>query len=71
MGPMAMSNETARSRFATDEERWDAVVRRDRATDGTFYYSVRVTVQTPSPESAARDGGSGAYERPQPKAQGG
>lgn len=43
MGPMAMSNETARSRFATDEERWDAVVRRDRATDGTFYYSVRTT----------------------------
>ena len=29
--------------FATDDERWDAVVRRDAVADGLFYYSVRTT----------------------------
>jgi len=29
--------------FATDAARWEAVQRRDRAADGTFYYSVRTT----------------------------
>jgi hypothetical protein len=37
--------ETARSapRFGTDEQRWQAVVHRDRAADGAFYYSVCTT----------------------------
>ncbi len=29
--------------FGSDDERWDAVVRRDTRADGTFYYSVRTT----------------------------
>ena len=32
-----------RSRFVTDEERWDAVVHRNAAAEGVFYYSVRTT----------------------------
>jgi hypothetical protein len=27
--------------FSGDDERWEAVVRRDRAADGVFYYAVR------------------------------
>jgi AraC family transcriptional regulator of adaptative response/methylated-DNA-[protein]-cysteine methyltransferase len=38
-----MSNESAKSRFATEAERWGAVVRRDRFAGGAFYYSVRTT----------------------------
>src|SRR5260370_40822205 len=30
-------------RLRGEDERWDAVRRRDRATDGTFVYSVRTT----------------------------
>ena len=30
-------------RFAGDDDRWAAVVRRDRSADGAFYYSVRTT----------------------------
>ena len=29
--------------FSNDAERWEAVVRRNRAADGAFYYSVRTT----------------------------
>lgn len=29
--------------FSTDRQRWDAVLRRDRNADGTFYYSVKTT----------------------------
>jgi AraC family transcriptional regulator of adaptative response/methylated-DNA-[protein]-cysteine methyltransferase len=40
--------------FSSDEERWAAVVRRDRAADGTFYYSVRTTGIYCRPSCAAR-----------------
>jgi AraC family transcriptional regulator of adaptative response/methylated-DNA-[protein]-cysteine methyltransferase len=29
--------------FSTDEDRWNAVVQRDRSADGIFYYSVLTT----------------------------
>ncbi|HEU5395958.1 MAG TPA: bifunctional DNA-binding transcriptional regulator/O6-methylguanine-DNA methyltransferase Ada [Verrucomicrobiae bacterium] len=34
---------TVAGRWATDAERWDAVVRRDAGADGQFYYSVATT----------------------------
>src|SRR5437660_1763182 len=37
-----------------DEERWEAVTRRDRAADGRFYYSVRTTGVYCRPSCAAR-----------------
>ena len=40
--------------FATDEERWAAVVRRDRSADGVFYYSVETTGVYCRPACAAR-----------------
>jgi AraC family transcriptional regulator of adaptative response/methylated-DNA-[protein]-cysteine methyltransferase len=40
---MAVKSQAAASRFATDDERWAAVMRRDRCADGKFYYSVRTT----------------------------
>jgi AraC family transcriptional regulator, regulatory protein of adaptative response / methylated-DNA-[protein]-cysteine methyltransferase len=40
--------------FSTDEERWDAVVRRDPSADGVFYYSVRTTGVYCRPSCAAR-----------------
>jgi AraC family transcriptional regulator, regulatory protein of adaptative response / methylated-DNA-[protein]-cysteine methyltransferase len=40
--------------FSSDEERWAAVVRRDRAADGVFYYSVRTTGVYCRPSCAAR-----------------
>ena len=40
--------------FATDEQRWQAVVRRDRAADGIFYYSVATTGVYCRPSCAAR-----------------
>ncbi len=40
--------------FATDDERWDAVVHRDRAADGAFYYSVATTGVYCRPSCAAR-----------------
>jgi AraC family transcriptional regulator, regulatory protein of adaptative response / methylated-DNA-[protein]-cysteine methyltransferase len=40
--------------FASDEARWDAVRRRDRAADGTFYYSVLTTGVYCRPSCAAR-----------------
>jgi len=42
------------ARFVTDEERWAAVVRRDRSADGIFYYSVRTTRVYCRPTCAAR-----------------
>jgi len=35
--------DSAEGRFAGEEERWAAVVRRDRAADGVFWFSVRTT----------------------------
>jgi AraC family transcriptional regulator of adaptative response/methylated-DNA-[protein]-cysteine methyltransferase len=40
--------------FADDESRWQAVVRRDRAADGVFYYAVRTTGVYCRPSCAAR-----------------
>ena len=39
---------------ATDEERWDAVQRRDKASDGVFFYSVVTTGVFCRPSCAAR-----------------
>ena len=39
--------------YATDDERWQAVMRRDRAADGAFYYSVRSTGVYCRPSCAA------------------
>ena len=40
--------------FSSDDQRWDAVVRRDRDADGVFYYSVRSTGVFCRPSCAAR-----------------
>jgi AraC family transcriptional regulator, regulatory protein of adaptative response / methylated-DNA-[protein]-cysteine methyltransferase len=40
--------------FARDEERWKAVLRRDREADGAFYFSVRTTGVYCRPSCAAR-----------------
>ena len=40
--------------FASDEARWNAVVRRDRNADGHFYYCVRTTGVYCRPSCAAR-----------------
>src|SRR5579871_3646680 len=34
---------TVGARFATEEQRWSALLRRDAAADGLFYYAVRTT----------------------------
>jgi AraC family transcriptional regulator of adaptative response/methylated-DNA-[protein]-cysteine methyltransferase len=44
----------AKGSTATDEPRWNAVVRRDRAADGQFYYSVKTTGVYCRPSCAAR-----------------
>src|SRR5882672_7571863 len=54
MGFMATSKELAASPFSDDEERWAAVVDRDRNADGAFYYSVRTTGVYCRPSCAAR-----------------
>jgi AraC family transcriptional regulator of adaptative response/methylated-DNA-[protein]-cysteine methyltransferase len=45
---------TAMAGFTSDEERWDAVARRDGAADGAFYYSVRTTGVYCRPSCASR-----------------
>ena len=40
--------------FASPEERWDAVLRRDGGADGAFYYSVRTTGVYCRPSCASR-----------------
>jgi AraC family transcriptional regulator of adaptative response/methylated-DNA-[protein]-cysteine methyltransferase len=40
--------------FSGDDQRWEAVQRRDRAADGTFFYSVRTTGVYCRPSCAAR-----------------
>jgi AraC family transcriptional regulator of adaptative response/methylated-DNA-[protein]-cysteine methyltransferase len=40
--------------FSGDDERWEAVVSRDRAANGAFYYSVRTTGVYCRPSCAAR-----------------
>jgi AraC family transcriptional regulator of adaptative response/methylated-DNA-[protein]-cysteine methyltransferase len=43
MTPMTMRGTTSPLPYATDEQRWSAVVHRDAAADGAFYYAVRTT----------------------------
>src|SRR6202795_1587020 len=45
---------STKSKFADDESRWQALVQRDRAADGVFYYSVRTTGVYCRPSCAAR-----------------
>lgn len=50
----AMGATIKHSQFMTDEERWNAVVRRDPAANGSFYYSVRTTGVYCRPSCPAR-----------------
>jgi len=54
MSFIATTHETASPPFAHDEERWAAVVRRDRHADGLFYYAVRTTGVYCRPSCPAR-----------------
>jgi AraC family transcriptional regulator of adaptative response/methylated-DNA-[protein]-cysteine methyltransferase len=54
MAVLSRSNETGAPTFSSDEDRWAAVVRRDRRADGNFYYSVRTTGVYCRPSCAAR-----------------
>ena len=51
---MAIEREPASLGLVTDDERWAAVVRRDPAADGRFYYSVSTTGVYCRPTCAAR-----------------
>lgn len=50
----AMNNTSIPYLPTTDDERWAAVVKRDRSTDGYFYYSVRTTGVFCRPSCSAR-----------------
>jgi AraC family transcriptional regulator, regulatory protein of adaptative response / methylated-DNA-[protein]-cysteine methyltransferase len=52
----SVMTQTARTSppFSSDDARWEAVVRGDRAADGAFYYSVRTTGVYCRPSCAAR-----------------
>jgi AraC family transcriptional regulator of adaptative response/methylated-DNA-[protein]-cysteine methyltransferase len=54
MTVVATEREPASPRFATEDERWAAVLRRDAAADGRFYFSVRTTGVYCRPSCAAR-----------------
>jgi AraC family transcriptional regulator, regulatory protein of adaptative response / methylated-DNA-[protein]-cysteine methyltransferase len=54
MPALATSADRAAPSFSSDDERWDAILRRDRAADGAFYYSVRTTGVYCRPSCAAR-----------------
>jgi len=54
MVSLATKRDRTPSRFSTDDERWAAVVRRDRSADGAFYYSVLSTGVYCRPSCAAR-----------------
>ncbi|BDI28694.1 AraC family transcriptional regulator [Capsulimonas corticalis] len=45
---------TASPMLLSDDERWDAIARRDAAADGAFYYSVRTTGVYCRPSCASR-----------------
>ena len=49
-----MATRDAPPAFTSDEERWGAVVRRDRRADDTFRYAVRTTGVYCRPSCAAR-----------------
>ena len=54
MSVMSTRSEQARQPFSSADDRWTAVVRRDRRADGIFYYSVRTTGVYCRPSCAAR-----------------
>ena len=54
MGNMVMNEAKNSAAFASDEQRWDAVLRRDGQADGQFYYSVRTTGVYCRPSCASR-----------------
>src|SRR5689334_22840809 len=54
MVAMATNDKRTSQSFSSEEERWDAVMRRDRSADGLFYYSVRTTGVYCRPSCAAR-----------------
>jgi AraC family transcriptional regulator of adaptative response/methylated-DNA-[protein]-cysteine methyltransferase len=54
MVSLAMQEDQATRSRASEDERWQAVMRRERAADGTFYYSVRTTGVYCRPTCAAR-----------------
>ena len=55
MSTMAIEGKKVASRtIFSDEDRWDAVVHRDRAADGVFFYSVRTTGVYCRPSCGAR-----------------
>jgi AraC family transcriptional regulator of adaptative response/methylated-DNA-[protein]-cysteine methyltransferase len=52
---VTMTNDQIRSRTPqNDDQRWEAVCRRDRAADGAFYFSVKTTGVYCRPSCAAR-----------------
>jgi len=51
---LTMATERDKPTFATDDERWQAVQRRDRAADDIFYYSVETTGIYCRPSCASR-----------------
>ena len=54
MNTMTENAVIAATRYGSDAERWDAVRSRDRAADGSFFYSVRTTGVYCRPSCAAR-----------------
>jgi AraC family transcriptional regulator of adaptative response/methylated-DNA-[protein]-cysteine methyltransferase len=51
---MEIKREPASVPFLTEDDQWAAIVRRDQAADGVFYYSVRTTGVYCRPACAAR-----------------
>ncbi|HZP94376.1 MAG TPA: bifunctional DNA-binding transcriptional regulator/O6-methylguanine-DNA methyltransferase Ada [Burkholderiales bacterium] len=51
---LAMGREPASTRFGSENEKWAALVRRDPAADGAFYYAVRTTGVYCRPSCSAR-----------------
>jgi AraC family transcriptional regulator of adaptative response/methylated-DNA-[protein]-cysteine methyltransferase len=54
MAAMAISEAATSPSFSSDDERWAAVVGRDRRADGAFYYAVLTTGVYCRPSCAAR-----------------
>src|SRR5262245_42713354 len=54
MVALAMSSNAGGRKMSGDDARWHAVTRRDRAADGTFWYSVRTTGVYCRPSCAGR-----------------
>jgi AraC family transcriptional regulator, regulatory protein of adaptative response / methylated-DNA-[protein]-cysteine methyltransferase len=51
---MVVNKSVSTDTYQTDEQRWDAVTRRDPAADGNFYYAVRTTGVYCRPSCGAR-----------------